>query len=198
MIGLEMAVSLTKLTRGGNVSLEKADPGILKAIIGLGWKARSTDGSPFDLDASALLIGENGKVRSDADFVFYNNAEGKGVKHSGDNLTGSGDGDDEQILVHLGKVPANVQKVVIMVTIHEAELRRQNFGQVSDAYVRVVNAETQQESIRFDLQEEASTETAMVFGELYRKNGGWSFRAIGQGYAGGLRGIATDYGVNVG
>lgn len=194
MIGATMAVSLTK---GGNVSLEKVDPGITKAIIGLGWKARSTDGAPFDLDASALLVGENGKVRSDADFIFYNNATGEGVKHSGDNLTGGGDGDDEQILVHLGQVPANVQRVVIAVTIHDAEARRQNFGQVSDAYVRVVNHETNQEAIRYDLQEEASTETAMIFGELYRKNGGWSFRAIGQGYQGGLRGIATDYGVNV-
>jgi len=191
-----MAVTLSK---GQNVSLSKTDPALKHILIGLGWDARSSDGQPFDLDASLFMTGDNKKVPSDAYFIFYNqlrSPEGA-VEHTGDNLTGDGDGDDESILVQLEKMPANISSLFIAVTIHDAEARRQNFGQVSNAFVRLVNHENGQEVLRFDLSEDYSTETAMVFGEVYRHNGEWKFRAIGQGYAGGLLSLCHQYGVNV-
>ncbi|MEU8513453.1 TerD family protein [Kitasatospora sp. NPDC048722] len=191
-----MGVSLAK---GGNVSLSKEAPGLSAVIVGLGWDVRTTTGADYDLDASALLCNALGKVVSDQHFVFFNNLrspEGS-VEHSGDNLTGGGDGDDEQIKVDLARVPADVAKVVFPVSIYDADARMQNFGQVRNAFIRVVNQANGQEIARYDLSEDASTETAMVFGELYRNGGEWKFRAIGQGYASGLRGIASDYGVNV-
>ncbi|MCZ4121262.1 TerD family protein [Streptomyces sp. H39-S7] len=186
------------LAKGGNVSLSKAAPNLTQVMIGLGWDARSTTGAPFDLDASALLCA-NGRVLSDEHFVFYNNLKSPegSVEHTGDNLTGEGEGDDEEILVDLTKVPEHVDKVVFPVSIHEADSRGQTFGQVSNAYIRVVNQFDQAELARYDLSEDASSETAMIFGELYRYNGEWKFRAVGQGYASGLRGIALDFGVNV-
>ncbi|MEU8920107.1 TerD family protein [Kitasatospora sp. NPDC048545] len=191
-----MGVSLAK---GGNVSLSKEAPGLSAVIVGLGWDVRTTTGADYDLDASALLCNALGKVISDQHFVFFNNLrspEGS-VEHSGDNLTGGGDGDDEQIKVDLDRVPADVAKVVFPVSIYDADARLQNFGQVRNAFIRIVNQANGQEIARYDLSEDASTETAMVFGELYRNGAEWKFRAIGQGYASGLRGIATDYGVNV-
>ena len=192
-----MAISLSK---GGNVSLSKEAPGLRRILVGLGWDARATDGQPFDLDASAFLLGEDGRVRSDADFVFYNQVEGAGgaVRHQGDNLTGAGEGDDEQIEVSLASLPAEVQRIAVSVTIHEAETRGQNFGQVSNAFIRVVNADDGQEIARYDLSEDASTETAMIFGEIYRHGQDFKFRAVGQGFAGGLAPLARSFGVGIG
>ncbi len=192
-----MAISLQK---GGNVSLTKTDPNLINAVIGLGWDTRSTDGADFDLDSSVFLIGDNGKVLSDAHFVFYNQKTSPdgAVVHSGDNKTGAGDGDDEQITIHLPKVDTAVQHAVFAVTIHEAETRKQNFGMVRNAFMRVVNKDSSIELARFDLSEDYSTETAMVFGEIYRHNGEWKFKAVGQGFAGGLKALATDHGVNIG
>ena len=191
-----MSVSLSK---GGNVSLTKAAPNLTNALVGLGWDARSTTGADFDLDASALMLGTNGKVLSDQHFVFFNNLRSPdgSVEHTGDNLTGEGEGDDEVIKVNLPAVPPQVEKIVFPVSIYDAESRRQSFGQVRNAFIRVVDANSNAEITRYDLTEDASTETAMVFGELYRNGGEWKFRAVGQGYASGLRGIALDYGVNV-
>ena len=191
-----MGVSLSK---GGNVSLTKEAPGLTAVIVGLGWDVRTTTGTDFDLDASALLLNAAGKVASDANFVFFNNlksADGS-VEHTGDNLTGEGEGDDESILIDLSKVPAGCDKIVFPVSIHDADNRGQTFGQVSNAFIRVVNQADGQELARYDLSEDASTETAMIFGEVYRYQGEWKFRAVGQGYASGLRGIALDFGVNV-
>ncbi|RKE18940.1 TerD family protein [Streptomyces sp. TLI_171] len=190
-----MSVTLAK---GGNVSLTKAAPNLTQVQIGLGWDARSTTGAPFDLDASALLC-SSGRVLGDEYFVFYNNLrspEGS-VEHQGDNLTGDGDGDDEVVQVHLDLVPVQIDKVVFAVSIYDADARLQSFGQVSNAYIRVVNLADGSEIARYDLSEDASGETAMIFGELYRYQGEWKFRAVGQGYASGLRGIALDFGVNV-
>jgi tellurium resistance protein TerD len=191
-----MSVSLSK---GGNVSLTKTAPNLTNALIGLGWDARSTTGADFDLDASALMLGTNGKVLSDQHFVFFNNLRSPdgSVEHTGDNLTGEGEGDDEVIKVNLPAVPPQVDKIVFPVSIYDAESRRQSFGQVRNAFIRVVDANSNTEITRYDLTEDASTETAMVFGELYRNAGEWKFRAVGQGYSSGLRGIALDYGVNV-
>ena len=192
-----MSVSLAK---GGNVSLSKEDPGLTRILIGLGWDVRMSDGTDFDLDASAFLLNEAGKVRGDADFIFYNNlksADGS-VEHTGDNRTGEGDGDDEALKVVLARIPADVQKVAVAVTIHDGEARRQSFGMISNAFIRVVNDETGREIARYDLTEDASTETAMIFGEVYRHNGEWKFRAVGQGYRGGLAPLARNYGVNIG
>ena len=192
-----MSVSLAK---GGNVSLSKEEPGLTHILIGLGWDTRTTDGTDFDLDASAFLLGAGDKVRGDSDFIFYNNlrsADGS-VEHTGDNRTGEGDGDDEALKVELGKVPADVQKIAVSVTIHEGEARCQSFGMVSNAFIRVVNDVTGREIARYDLSEDASTETAMIFGEVYRHNGEWKFRAVGQGFKGGLAPMARNYGVNVG
>lgn len=191
-----MAVSLSK---GGNVSLSKEAPGLRKVNVGLGWDTRVTDGSAFDLDASVFILTDTGKVRSDADFVFYNNKNGAGgaVVHQGDNTTGEGAGDDEVVAVSLDALPADVAKLSFAVTIHEADSRRQNFGMVSNAYIRVTNTDGGTEIARYDLSEDASTETAMVFGDLYRHNGEWKFKAIGQGFAGGLGPLAQSFGVNV-
>ncbi|GGS03644.1 TerD family protein [Deinococcus sedimenti] len=191
-----MAVSLSK---GGNVSLSKEAPGLTAVKIGLGWDPRVTDGTEFDLDGSVFLLNDAGKVRSDADFVFYNNktsADGS-VTHAGDNRSGQGDGDDETVDVNLTGVPADVQRVAFGVTIHDADARKQSFGQVSNAFIRVLNAADGKEIARYDLSEDYSTETAMIFGELYRHGGDWKFKAIGQGYAGGLAALAGNFGVNV-
>ncbi|KMK68666.1 TerD family protein [Puniceibacterium sp. IMCC21224] len=192
-----MALTLSK---GQNLSLTKTDPGLTKVLVGLGWDERQTDGSEFDLDASAFLLNASGKARSDADFIFYNqmNSVCGSVSHTGDNRTGEGDGDDESIKVDLSKVPQDVQTVAITVTIHDFEARRQSFGQVANAFIRVVNDETGNEVVRYDLTEDYSTETAMVFGELYRHNGDWKFRAVGQGYNGGLAAMCRQYGLNIG
>lgn len=191
-----MALSLSK---GGNVSLTKTDPNLVRILIGLGWDERSTDGASFDLDASAFLLGAKGKVRGDHDFIFYNqlrSVDGS-VEHTGDNRSGQGDGDDESLLVDLSKVSAEIDKVAITVTIHDAATRGQNFGQVANAFIRVVNQDSGIEIVRFDLAEDYSTETAMVFGELYRYNSEWKFRAVGQGYAGGLAAMCQQYGISV-
>lgn len=191
-----MAVSLSK---GGNVSLSKEAPGVESLLIGLGWDARSTDGVDFDLDASCFILSESGKVRSDSDFIFYNNLKSVcgGVEHTGDNLTGAGDGDDEALLVELNKIPAEVAKLAVTVTIHEAAARNQNFGMVTNAFIRVVDKKTSKEIARYDLSEDASTNTAMIFGELYRHNNEWKFKAIGQGFDGGLGPLAKNFGVNI-
>jgi tellurium resistance protein TerD len=192
-----MSVSLSK---GGNVSLSKAEPGLSRVLIGLGWDVRMTEGNDFDLDASAFLLGEDGKVRGDSDFVFYNNLKSPegSVEHTGDNRTGEGEGDDEALKVVLPRVPTAIHKIAVAVTIHDGEARRQSFGMVSNAFIRVVNDETGREIARYDLTEDASTETAMIFGEVYRHQGEWKFRAVGQGYRGGLAPLARNYGVNVG
>ncbi|MET9224049.1 TerD family protein [Streptomyces sp. NPDC088197] len=186
------------LAKGGNVSLSKAAPNLTKVQIGLGWSSRSTTGADFDLDASALLCG-NGRVLGDEFFVFYNNLKSPegSVEHTGDELVGGTGGDDETILVDLSLVPERVDKIVFPVSIYDADARSQTFGQVSNAYIRVLNQADGAELARYDLTEDASTETAMIFGELYRYSGEWKFRAVGQGYASGLRGIALDFGVNV-
>ena len=191
-----MAVSLVK---GGNVSLTKEAPSMNVALVGLGWDARVTDGQAFDLDASVFLVGENGKVLSDSHFVFYNNTTSPdgAVQHQGDNRTGEGDGDDEQVKIDLTKVAADVKKLVFAVTIHEADSRKQNFGMVSNSFMRVVNNDNGAEIARFDLSEDASTETAVIFGELYRHGAEWKFKAVGQGFAGGLAALATQHGINI-
>jgi len=192
-----MSVSLSK---GGNVSLSKEAPGLSAVNIGLGWDARTTSGTDFDLDASALMVNASGKILSDANFIFFNNLTSPdgSVEHTGDNLTGEGEGDDEMIKVHLAQVPAEVDKIVFAVSIYDAETRSQSFGQVRNAFIRVVNQAGEAEIARYDLSEDASTETAMIFGEVYRSGAEWKFRAVGQGYSTGLAGIARDYGVNVG
>ncbi|WP_329315365.1 TerD family protein [Streptomyces sp. NBC_01537] len=191
-----MGVSLSK---GGNVSLTKEAPGLTAVTVGLGWDVRTTTGTDFDLDASALLVDESGKVVSDKHFVFFNNLKSPegSVEHTGDNITGEGEGDDEQVKVSLTTVPAEVAKIVFPVSIYDGEGRSQSFGQVRNAFIRVVNQADNNELARYDLTEDASTETAMVFGELYRNGAEWKFRAVGQGYASGLRGIAQDFGVNL-
>jgi tellurium resistance protein TerD len=191
-----MALSLQK---GGNLSLSKTDPNLTKILVGLGWDPRATHGTEFDLDASAFLLGANSKVRSESDFIFYNqlrSPEGA-VEHTGDNRTGVGEGDDEVIKVDLNRVPNDVHKIVFTVTIHDADMRKQNFGQVSNSFIRIVNEVSGSEVARYDLAEDASTETAMIFAELYRHNGEWKFRAVGQGYVGGLRALANSYGINL-
>ena len=175
-------------------------PSLSRAAVGLGWDERSTTGAAYDLDASALLLGESGKVLTDQHFVFYNNLRSPdgSIEHLGDNTDGSGDDDDEETVnVNLDEVPAQVTRIVFPVSIHDAEARGQSFGQVTNAYIRVLDRETSMEVARYDLSEDASTETAMVFGELYRNGAEWKFRAIGQGYASGLLGIVKDYGVNI-
>ncbi|MFE4976703.1 TerD family protein [Kitasatospora sp. NPDC056651] len=191
-----MPVSLSK---GGNVSLTKEAPGLSAVSIGLGWDVRTTTGTEFDLDASAIVLDANGKVLSNAHFVFFNNTStpDNTVVHTGDNRTGEGAGDDESINVNLGGLPAEAAKITFPVTIYDGVARGQNFGQVRNAYIRVVNAAGGAEIARYDLSEDAATETAMIFGELYRNNGEWKFRAVGQGYASGLAGIAQDFGVQL-
>ena len=190
-----MVVSLAK---GQRVSLEKVAPGLTEIFIGLGWDTKATDGGfDFDLDASLFLLGSNEKLISDNHFIFYNNLTSpdpdKSVEHTGDNLTGDGDGDDEVVKVNLQKVPSDVQKIVVVVTIHEAEQRSQNFGQVDNAFVRIVNAQTNQEAARYDLTEDGSVETAMIMAELYRKGGEWRVNAVGAGYQGGLQALLNRY-----
>jgi tellurium resistance protein TerD len=191
-----MAVSLVK---GGNISLSGEAPGLKSAIVGLGWDQRATVGDDFDLDASVFLLNAKGKVDKDENFVFYGNllSPDGSVAHGGDNLTGDGEGDDEVIEVNLEKIPQNVVKLVFAVTIYDAEKRNQNFGMVSNAFIRVVNKENDAEIARFDLSEDMSVETAMIFGEIYRHGQGWKFRAVGQGFAGGLAALATHFGVDV-
>ncbi|MGK2879787.1 MAG: TerD family protein [Mycobacterium sp.] len=191
---------MVTLAKGGNVSLSKQAPNLTAVAVGLGWDVRTTGGQDFDLDASALACGENQKVLSDSHFVFYNNLRSPdgSIEHTGDNLTGEGEGDDEVINVELSAVPPDVAHIFFPVSIHDADNRRQNFGQVRNSFIRVVDRSNGVELARYDLSEDASTETAMVFGEVYRRGGEWKFRAIGQGYVSGLAGIARDYGVNVG
>lgn len=194
-----MAINLSK---GQRVSLDK---GVRLALVGLGWDTNRYDGSAdFDLDASAFLLGANGKVRSDDDFIFYGNLQSKdgSVTHTGDNLTGEGDGDDETLFIDFSKVPADVQKIAITVTIYEAQERGQNFGQVSNAYVRVARRANENdtvgtEELRYDLGEEFSIETALVVCEIYRQGADWKFNAVGAGYQGGLYALCKNYGVNV-
>ena len=190
--------SLT-LTKGNNLSLTKADPGLERALIGLGWDPRTTSGEAFDLDASALLVGADGKVRSQDDFIFYNQLQAKdgSVVHQGDNRSGVGEGDDEQILIDLSLIAADVDRVVVVVSIDQADARGQNFGQIRGAYCRVLNQDTDQEVVRYDLSEDAAPETSMIFAEIYRNRAEWKFRAVGQGYATGLHGIATDFGISL-
>ncbi|WP_045876177.1 TerD family protein [Pseudofrankia sp. DC12] len=191
-----MGVSLSK---GGNVSLSKEAPGLTSIMVGLGWDARTTTGSDFDLDASAIACRADGRVLSDQYFVFFNNLKSPdgAIEHQGDNLTGAGEGDDEQVKVNLASLPPEIDKIVFPVSIYDAESRQQSFGQVRNAFIRIANEVGGAEIARYDLSEDASTETAMIFGEVYRHGADWKFRAVGQGYATGLRGIAQDYGVNV-
>jgi len=195
-LGVFVGVSLSK---GGNVSLTKSAPGLTAIAVGLGWDIRTTTGVDFDLDASAIVCGADGKVLSDKHFVFFNNMKSVdgSVEHTGDNLTGEGEGDDEVIKVNLATVPAEADKIVFPVSIYEGGTRGQSFGQVRNAFIRVVNQADNAEIARYDLSEDASTETAMVFGEVYRNGAEWKFRAVGQGYASGLAGIASDFGVSV-
>ncbi|SDG68538.1 MULTISPECIES: TerD family protein [unclassified Duganella] len=191
-----MAISLQK---GGNVNLSKEAPGLTKIVVGLGWDVRSTDGSPFDLDGSAFLLKVDGKVRNDSDFIFYNNLKSsdQSVTHSGDNRTGDGAGDDETVTIDLTKVPADVDRIAICATIHEGDARRQNFGMVQKAFIRTVNGGSNTEIARYDLSEDSSTESAMIFGEVYRNGGDWKFKAVGQGFKGGLGPLAGSFGVGV-
>lgn len=191
-----MALSLQK---GGNISLSKQDANLSRILVGLGWDPRSTDGQQFDLDASAFLLTASGKVRGDHDFIFYNQLRSLdgSVEHTGDNRDGQGDGDDEVIKIDLTRLPAEIEKVAVSVTIDQADVRRQNFGQVGGAFIRIVNEDGGQELTRYDLGEDFSTETAVIFGEVYRHGGEWKFRAVGQGYTGGLGPLARNYGVNV-
>lgn len=188
------------LTKGQKVSLSKGNPGLKDVVVGLGWDVNQYDtGGDFDLDAAAFLLAGNGRVTRNEDFVFYGNLQhpSGAVTHLGDNLTGVGDGDDEQIVVDLSLVPANITKIAFTVTIYDAEARRQNFGQVSNAFIRIYNKITGEEMLRYDLGEDFSIETAAVFGELYNHNGEWKFNAIGSGYQGGLAALCGNYGVDV-
>lgn len=191
-----MAISLTK---GGNINLSKESGGSTKFTVGLGWNSRATAGAAFDLDASAFLLTKDGKVRSDADFIFYKQTASTcgSVVHKGDNRTGDGDGDDEQLALDMAKVPADVEKIVFTVTIYEHDTRKQNFGMVSSAFIRVLDDGKNSEVARYDLSEDASTVTAMIFGELYRNGADWKFRAVGQGFDQGLAQMASNFGVAV-
>jgi len=190
-----MAISLQK---GGNVNLSKEAPSLTKMVIGLGWDPRATDGAAFDIDGSAFLLKADGKVRSDADFIFYNNLKSTdgSVTHAGDNTTGQGEGDDEKIMIDLAMVPAEVDKITIGVTIHDAEARKQNFGMVGKAYIRCLDANGDKEIARYDLSEDGSTETAMIFGEIYRAGAECKFKAVGQGFKGGLGPLARSFGIS--
>jgi tellurium resistance protein TerD len=189
-----MSISLTK---GGNISLTKEAPGLRAVVVGLGWDARTTDGQAFDLDSSAIACNAGGTVYSPQHFIFFNNltTPDGAIQHTGDNLTGEGAGDDEQIKVNLAALPADLDKIVFPVSIYNGESAGQNFGQVRNAFIRIVNQDDNTEIARYDLSEDASTETAMVFGEVYRNGTDWKFRAVGQGYSSGLAGIASDFGV---
>jgi tellurium resistance protein TerD len=190
-----MAISLQK---GGNVNLSKEAPGLTKVVIGLGWDPRATDGASFDLDGSAFMLKADGKVRGDSDFIFYNNLKSSdgSVLHNGDNTTGAGEGDDETLTIDLTTVPAEIDRLAFCVTIHEAEVRKQNFGMIGKAFIRCLNANGNAELARYDLSEDSSVETAMIFGELYRAGAEWKFKAVGQGFKGGLGPLARSFGVN--
>ena len=192
-----MAVTLNK---GGRLSLSKEAPGLRLVHVGLGWDSRATDGADFDLDASAFMLTASGKVRGDADFIFYNQLVSTcgSVTHTGDNRTGEGEGDDEVLIVDLSKVPPDITRIVFTVTIHDAQARGQNFGQVQNAFIRLDNQESGKEILRYDLGEDYSTETALVFGEIYRHNDEWKFNAVGQGYAGGLAAMCQQFGIQAG
>jgi len=192
-----MAISLKK---GQKVDLTKSNPGLINVIVGLGWDTNKYDGgAAFDLDAAAFLVGTNGKVTSDNDFIFYNNPKdvSGSVTHLGDNKTGDGEGDDEQIRIELSKVPTSVEKINFTVTIHEAAVRCQNFGQVSNAFIRILDENNNEELIRYDLSEDYSIETAVVVAELYRNNGEWKFSAVGSGFEGGLTALCKNFGISV-
>ena len=192
-----MAISLSK---GQKVDLTKTNPGLDNVVIGLGWDTNRYDGGhQFDLDSSLFLVGSDGKVLNEKGFIFYGNKENENgsVKHNGDNLTGAGEGDDETVDVKLSQIPADIQKVIFTITIHEADSRNQNFGQVDNSYVRVYNKTTEEELIRYDLNEDFSIETAIVVGELYRHNGEWKFAAVGSGFQGGLAALATSFGLEI-
>ena len=192
-----MGVSLVK---GQKVDLTKGNSNLKKIVVGLGWDVNKYDGqADFDLDASAFLLNANGKVRNDSDFVFYGNLnhQSGAVNHTGDNLTGEGEGDDEQIKVDLSKVPSDVESIAFAITIYDAEARKQTFGQVSNAFVRIFDEETGNELIRYDLGEDYSVETALIVGKLYRKDGEWKFEAVGSGYNNGLTGLGRDFGVHI-
>ncbi|WP_318614395.1 TerD family protein [Sporosarcina sp. YIM B06819] len=194
-------MGVISLAKGQKVDLTKTNPGLSKVVVGLGWDVNKYDGGQdFDLDASVFLLDANGKVSGGQDFVFYNNTTGANgaVVHSGDNLTGDGDGDDEQVKVAIKDIPANIEKISFAVTIHDAEARNQNFGMVSNAFIRIVNEDSNAELIRYDLGEDFSIETAVVVGELYRHNGEWKFSAVGSGYQGGLAALCNDFGLQVG
>lgn len=188
------------LAKGQKVDLTKGNPGLKKLIIGLGWDLNKYDGGfDFDLDTAAFLVGDNGRVTGDLDFVFYNNLRhtSGAVEHLGDNRTGQGDGDDEQIMVDISKMPSNISRVAFTVTIHDAQERRQNFGQVSNSYIRVINPENNEEMVKYELGEDFSIETAIVVGEIYKHNGEWKFNATGSGFEGGLESLCTNFGINV-
>ena len=192
-----MPISLKK---GQKVDLTKGNPGLKNILVGLGWDVNAFDtGSAFDLDSAAFLLTDTGKVSSSSDFVFYGNLmhPSQSVQHQGDNLTGEGEGDDEQVKIDLSKVPDNITKIAFTVTIYDADVRQQNFGQVSNAFIRIVDEATNQELIRYDLGEDFSIETAVVVGELYRHNGEWKFNAIGSGFQGGLAALCGHYGIEV-
>ena len=191
---------MISLFKGQKVDLTKNNPGLSRILVGLGWDVKKYDGGyDFDLDAAAFVLGVNGKVMSDTDFVFYHNLKHSSgaVQHMGDNLTGAGDGDDEQIKVDLSKLPGNADKVAFTVTIYDAEARKQNFGQVSNSYIHILDEANGKELIRYDLGEDFSVETAVVVGELYRQGGEWKFNAIGSGFKGGLKALCQNFGVNV-
>ena len=191
---------MVNLFKGQKVDLTKGNPGLSKIVVGLGWDINKYDGgSAFDLDAAAFMLGANGKVQNDKDFVFYNNLKHSSgsVQHMGDNLTGAGDGDDEQIKIELSKVPASIEKIAFTVTIHEAEQRKQNFGQVSNAYIHVFDEANNKDLIRYDLGEDFSVETAVVVAELYRHAGEWKFNAVGAGFQGGLKALCQNFGMNI-
>lgn len=188
------------LSKGQKVDLTKGNPGLKNIMVGLGWDVNAFDsGSEFDLDAAAFMLGADGKCPTEKEFIFYGNLkhDSKAVEHLGDNLTGEGDGDDEQIRVNLSNIPSNIEKVAFTVTIYDADTRRQNFGQVSNAFIRIVDENTGTELIRYDLGEDFSIETAVVVGELYRHNGEWKFNAIGSGFQGGLAALCGHYGIDV-
>ncbi len=191
---------MISLFKGQKIDLTKNNPGLSRILVGLGWDVKKYDGGyDFDLDAAAFLVGKNGKVTSDADFIFYNNLKHSSgaVQHLGDNLTGAGDGDDEQITVDLTKIPANIDKIAFTVTIYDAETRKQNFGQVSNAFIHIYDKTNGRELIRYDLGEDFSIETAVVVGEIYRQGNEWKFNAIGSGFKGGLHALCLNFGVNV-
>ena len=188
------------LSKGQKVDLTKGNPGLKNIMVGLGWDVNAFDsGADFDLGAAAFMLGETGKCPTEKEFVFYGNLEhpSEAVKHMGDNLTGEGEGDDEQIQIDLAKIPANIAKIAFTVTIYDAEVRRQNFGQVSNSFIRIVDESTGAELIKYDLGEDFSIETAVVVGELYRHNGEWKFNAIGSGFQGGLAALCAHYGIEV-